>query len=72
MEVLAKENTVAIIDHVTETLSDQTVDDPIMIPREISEGWKPYLTDELPDAFCGKILSLYHLSYNHALMLTLS
>ncbi|XP_022634723.1 anthranilate synthase alpha subunit 1, chloroplastic-like isoform X2 [Vigna radiata var. radiata] len=53
MEVLAKENTVAIIDHVTETLSDQTVDDPIMIPREISEGWKPYLTDELPDAFCG-------------------
>ncbi|KAG2406685.1 Anthranilate synthase alpha subunit 1 [Vigna angularis] len=53
MEVLAKENKVAIIDHVAGTLSDKTVDDPIMIPREISEGWKPYLIDELPDAFCG-------------------
>ncbi|XP_047172872.1 anthranilate synthase alpha subunit 1, chloroplastic-like [Vigna umbellata] len=53
MEVLAKENKVVIIDHVAGTLSDKTVDDPIMIPREISEGWKPYLIDELPDAFCG-------------------
>ncbi|QCD98572.1 anthranilate synthase alpha subunit 1, chloroplastic-like [Vigna unguiculata] len=53
MEVVAKENKVAIIDHVAETLTERTVDDPVMIPREISEGWKPYLIDELPDAFCG-------------------
>jgi len=70
MEVVAKENKVAIIDHVAETLTERTVDDPVMIPREISEGWKPYLIDELPDAFCGKDSLTLHLPYDHALMFT--
>ncbi|CAJ1861072.1 unnamed protein product [Sphenostylis stenocarpa] len=53
MEIVAKENKVTIIDHESGSLTEQTVDDPIMIPRKISEGWKPSLIDELPDAFCG-------------------
>lgn len=54
MEIVAKENKVTIMDHEFGQLTEEIVDDPMMIPRRISEGWKPYLTDELPDAFCGK------------------
>lgn len=54
MEVVAKENKVTIIDHESGNLTEEIVDDPMVIPRKISEGWKPYLIDELPDAFCGK------------------
>ncbi|XP_057431740.1 anthranilate synthase alpha subunit 1, chloroplastic-like [Lotus japonicus] len=53
VEVVAKENKVTIMDHESGHLTEETVDDPMTIPRRISEGWKPYLTDELPDAFCG-------------------
>ncbi|KAG4934893.1 hypothetical protein JHK85_049812 [Glycine max] len=53
MEVVAKENKVTIIDHESGNLTEEIVDDPMVIPRKISEGWKPYLIDELPDAFCG-------------------
>ncbi|KAL2333347.1 hypothetical protein Fmac_014560 [Flemingia macrophylla] len=53
MEVVAKDNKVTIIDHESGNLVEEIVDDPMTIPRKISEGWKPYLTDELPDAFCG-------------------
>ncbi|ESW35522.1 hypothetical protein PHAVU_001G241700 [Phaseolus vulgaris] len=53
MEIVAKENKVTIIDHESGNLTEKFVDDPIMIPKEISEGWKPCLIDELPDAFCG-------------------
>ena len=54
MEVVAKENKVTIIDHESGNLTEKIVDDPMMIPRKVSEGWKPYLINELPDAFCGK------------------
>lgn len=54
VEVVAKENKVTIMDHESGHLTEETVDDPMTVPRRISEGWKPYLTDELPDAFCGK------------------
>lgn len=53
MEVLAKDNKVTIIDHESGNLTEEIVDDPMMIPRKISESWKPTLTGELPDAFCG-------------------
>ncbi|RDX65103.1 Anthranilate synthase alpha subunit 1, chloroplastic, partial [Mucuna pruriens] len=53
MEVVAKDNKVTIIDHEFGNLTEKIVDDPMMIPRNISEGWKPYLIDNLPDAFCG-------------------
>jgi len=54
MEVVAKENKVTIIDHESGNLIEKTVDDPIMVPKTISEGWKPCFIDKLPDAFCGK------------------
>ncbi|XP_014495087.1 anthranilate synthase alpha subunit 1, chloroplastic isoform X1 [Vigna radiata var. radiata] len=53
MEVVAKENKVTIIDHESGNLIEKNVDDPIMIPKKISEDWKPCLIDKLPDAFCG-------------------
>jgi len=64
MEIVAKENKVTIIDHESGNLTEKFVDDPIMIPKEISEGWKPCLIDELPDAFCGKHFWIIISSYN--------
>ncbi|KAJ8763991.1 hypothetical protein K2173_004862 [Erythroxylum novogranatense] len=53
MEIVARENIVTIMDHREGTLSKELVDDPWMIPRTISESWKPQMTDRLPDTFCG-------------------
>ncbi|XP_028803747.1 anthranilate synthase alpha subunit 1, chloroplastic-like [Neltuma alba] len=52
-EIVSKENKVTVIDHELGTLTEDIVDDPMEIPRKISEGWKPHFSDELPDAFCG-------------------
>ncbi|XP_051122778.1 anthranilate synthase alpha subunit 1, chloroplastic-like [Andrographis paniculata] len=53
MEVLAKENMVTILDHESGQIIEKLVEDPMTVPRSISEGWTPQLIDELPDAFCG-------------------
>ncbi|KAK1355154.1 Anthranilate synthase [Heracleum sosnowskyi] len=53
MEIVAKDNRVTIMDHEEGQLTEKVVDDPMEIPKSISEGWKPQLLDELPDAFCG-------------------
>lgn len=53
MEVVAKENNVTIVDHVKGCVTEKVVDDPMAIPRSISESWRPQLIDDLPDAFCG-------------------
>nr|AAU84988.1 anthranilate synthase alpha 1 [Camptotheca acuminata] len=53
MEIVAKENKVTIVDHRNGCLTEKIVDDPMTVPRNISESWQPQLIDELPDAFCG-------------------
>ncbi|KAA8534095.1 hypothetical protein F0562_031712 [Nyssa sinensis] len=53
IEIVAKENAVTIVDHGNGSVTEQVVDDPMTIPRSISESWKPQLMDDLPDAFCG-------------------
>ncbi|CAA7060403.1 unnamed protein product [Microthlaspi erraticum] len=53
MEIVAKENKVTVMDHVKGTVTTEEVEDPMVIPRRISETWKPQLIDDLPDAFCG-------------------
>ncbi|CAI9091679.1 OLC1v1026764C2 [Oldenlandia corymbosa var. corymbosa] len=53
MEIVAKENNVTILDHRKGKLTKLVVDDPMTVPREISEAWKPQLINELPDTFCG-------------------
>ncbi|KAF3970568.1 hypothetical protein CMV_005743 [Castanea mollissima] len=53
MEIVAKENKVTIMDHEEGSLTEELVEDPMVIPRRISEGWKPQLIDELPGTFCG-------------------
>ncbi|KAI6676231.1 hypothetical protein NL676_037027 [Syzygium grande] len=53
IEIVAKENKVTIVDHERGHLTEELVDDPMTIPRRLSETWKPQLIDDLPDAFCG-------------------
>ncbi|XP_057981683.1 anthranilate synthase alpha subunit 1, chloroplastic-like [Malania oleifera] len=53
MEIVAKENKVTIMDHEEGRLTEEVVEDPMSIPRRISDTWKPQLIEELPDAFCG-------------------
>lgn len=53
IEIVAKENKVTIMDHEEGRLTEEFVDDPMAVPRRISEKWKPHLIDELPEAFCG-------------------
>ncbi|GFQ02518.1 anthranilate synthase alpha subunit 1 chloroplastic [Phtheirospermum japonicum] len=53
MEVVAKENKVTILDHDLGTMVEKIVDDPLTIPRSISEGWRPQLIQDLPEALCG-------------------
>lgn len=65
MEIVAKENKVTIMDHVAGSVVEEVVEDPMMIPRSISERWKPQLVDELPDAFCGKRIHLVSYLYFH-------
>ena len=54
MEIVAKENKVTIMDHEEGSLTKELVEDPKVITRRISKGWKPQLIDELPGTFCGK------------------
>ena len=58
VEIVAKENDVTILDHYKGKLKEIVVEDPMTIPREISESWKPQLISELPDTFCGMTLTL--------------
>ncbi|KAK1320701.1 hypothetical protein QJS10_CPA03g01886 [Acorus calamus] len=53
MEIVAKENTVTVMDHLGGRRTEETVEDPMVIPRRIMEKWTPRIIDELPDAFCG-------------------
>ncbi|CBI25503.3 unnamed protein product, partial [Vitis vinifera] len=53
MEIVAKENKVITMDHEEGLRTEELVEDPMVIPRRIAEGWKPQLLDELPDTFCG-------------------
>lgn len=53
MEIVAKENLVTIMDHEERSKTEESVADPMDVPRRIMEGWKPLLINELPDAFCG-------------------
>ncbi|XP_076939476.1 anthranilate synthase alpha subunit 1, chloroplastic-like [Bidens hawaiensis] len=53
VEVIAKENNVTIMDHNKGSLIHKVADDPLEIPKSLSDGWKPQLVDGLPDTFCG-------------------
>lgn len=54
VEVLAKENQVTILDHGSGKIVEKFVEDPMTIPRSISEFLRPQLVEDLPDAFCGE------------------
>ncbi|KAG2242225.1 hypothetical protein Bca52824_095926 [Brassica carinata] len=56
MEIVAKENKVIVMDHKNGSMTEEYVEDPMEIPRQISESWNPdpQLVQDLPDAFCGK------------------
>ena len=54
MEIVAKENTVTIMDHEKGEVTEQIVDDPMEVPRSIMEGWHPQQIEELPETFSGE------------------
>ncbi|CAI9773991.1 unnamed protein product [Fraxinus pennsylvanica] len=53
MEIVVKENKVTLLDHEAAKMTEWVEEDPMTIPRSISDYWKPQLIEELPDAFCG-------------------
>lgn len=55
IEFIAKENNVTIVDHKKGSFVQKVVDDPMEIPKSLSDGWEPQLLDGLPDTFCGMI-----------------
>ncbi|RHN68715.1 putative thymidylate synthase (FAD), Anthranilate synthase [Medicago truncatula] len=65
MEIVAKENKVTVMNHESGQLTEEIVDDPMEIPRKISQDWRPCLSDELPDAFCDAPKDDRHLADIH-------
>lgn len=61
MEIVAKEHKVMIMDHEEGCLTEEFVEDPMVIPRRISEDWKPQVIDELPGTFCGMRIMLHNI-----------
>lgn len=53
MEITAWENLVTVINHREGWRTEELSEDPLMIPRRITEKWTPQFTDELPQVFCG-------------------
>lgn len=65
MEIVAKENKIITMDHENGMRTEEVVEDPMVIPRRIVEGWKPQLTDELPATFCGEtVLIINYLTFS--------
>lgn len=54
IEIVAKGNMVTVMDHEAGQKTEELVEDPMMVPQRIMEGWKPQRIEELPEAFCGK------------------
>lgn len=55
LEIIAKENSVTIVDHEKGSSIQKVVDNPMEIAKSLSDGWEPQLLDDLPDTFCGMI-----------------
>ncbi|XP_057536350.1 anthranilate synthase alpha subunit 2, chloroplastic-like isoform X2 [Amaranthus tricolor] len=53
MEIIAKEHIVTVINHQEGWRTEEFSDDPMVIPRTITEDWSPQFIDELPQVFCG-------------------
>ncbi|KAI3919704.1 hypothetical protein MKX01_000145 [Papaver californicum] len=53
MEIVAKETSVTILDHIKGTKIENIVENPMEIPKKLMEEWSPQLPKELPEAFCG-------------------
>ena len=56
MEIIAKEHIVTVINHQEGWRTEEFSDDPMVIPRTITEDWSPQFIDELPQVFCGTTL----------------
>ncbi|XP_026440969.1 anthranilate synthase alpha subunit 2, chloroplastic-like isoform X1 [Papaver somniferum] len=53
MEIVAKETSVTIMNHIKGIKTEKIVENPMEIPKTLMEEWSPQLLDELPRAFCG-------------------
>ncbi|KNA24153.1 hypothetical protein SOVF_018520 [Spinacia oleracea] len=53
MEIIAKDNLVTVINNREGWIKEEISEDPLTIPRRITEKWTPQCIDELPQVFCG-------------------
>eukprot|EP00963_Diacronema_lutheri_P002307 scaffold153_cov347-Pavlova_lutheri.AAC.56 len=53
VEIVAKDFEVTILDHVRGTIQQETAEDPMDIPVELSKEWNPAVVEGLPNAFTG-------------------
>lgn len=56
MEIIAKENLVTIMDHVEGKRTEEFVEDPMGVPKQVMQRWNPQLLDGLPEIFCGEMI----------------
>lgn len=56
MEIVAKESLVTTMDHVKGKRTEEFVEDPMGVPKQVMERWNPQLVDELPEIFCGEMI----------------
>ncbi|KAH7292545.1 hypothetical protein KP509_29G073700 [Ceratopteris richardii] len=53
LEMIAKGNTVSILDHEKGSRIKQITEDPMKVPSELTSKWKAVAIDGLPNVFCG-------------------
>ncbi len=54
MEIVAKENHIAVLDHEEGTWVEKTSKDPLGEPYKIASNWQPVPIDGLLDVLCGE------------------
>lgn len=52
--MIAKEELVTILDHAKGGREEKLSEDPLQVPVELSEDWRPATVDGLPNCFCGE------------------
>ncbi|CAM6085585.1 unnamed protein product [Calypogeia fissa] len=53
MEIIAKEDSLTVLNHEEGSREERVVEDPMSAPEEITSKWKPVKVEGLPDVFCG-------------------
>jgi anthranilate synthase component 1 len=61
IEIVAKENSVTILNHKEGTRREHVMEDPLGAASDFIAKWRSAPVDGLPDAFCGNIQCIVYL-----------